>query len=94
MSKKNARHRAATSSSLATISRSVSSHSGAVGRQAALVAVGSGLVLSMAVPAQAGATASDPQGKLLQAPFPPRQELPARRPHRGPPSTPWSLGRP
>lgn len=62
MSKKNARHRAATSSTLATISRSVSSHGGAVGRQAALVAVGSGLVLSMAVPAHAGATASDPQG--------------------------------
>lgn len=62
MSKKNARHRATTSSTLATISRSVSSHGGAVGRQAALVAVGSGLVLSMAGPAQAGATASDPQG--------------------------------
>lgn len=62
MSKRNARHRAVTSSTLSTISRSVSSHGGAVGRQAALVVVGSGLVLSMAVPAQAGATASDPHG--------------------------------
>jgi peptidoglycan DL-endopeptidase CwlO len=61
MSKKNARHRAA-SSTLSALSRSVSSHGGAVGRQAALVAVGSGLVLSMAVPAHAGATASDQQG--------------------------------
>lgn len=60
MSKRNARYRAATST-LETISRSVNTHGGALGRQAALVAVGSGLVLSMAAPAQAGATASDPQ---------------------------------
>ncbi|MEC5193355.1 MULTISPECIES: C40 family peptidase [unclassified Arthrobacter] len=55
------RHRATTGSRLSTISRSVSTHRGRVGRQAVLVAVGSGLVLSMAAPAQAGATASDPQ---------------------------------
>ncbi|WP_082046036.1 LysM peptidoglycan-binding domain-containing protein [Arthrobacter sp. L77] len=63
MSDKNTRGRhRATTSTLSTLSRGVSSHGGKVGRQVALVALGSGLVLSMATPAQAGAIANAPQG--------------------------------
>ncbi|MDR7165893.1 LysM repeat protein [Pseudarthrobacter oxydans] len=83
MSKKNARHRAASSSTLSALSRSVASHGGAVGRQAALVAVGSGLVLSMAVPAHAGATASDPQGGTGSSTSSSPAGLPGQAPAQG-----------
>ena len=54
-----ARHRATPvrSNPLATVSQAVSSNAGTVGRQAAVVAAASGLVLSIGLPAQGSAPA-------------------------------------
>jgi cell wall-associated NlpC family hydrolase len=51
-----ARHRAATVHPLNTLSKAVSTNAGTVGRQAAVLAAASGLVLSVGLPAQAADT--------------------------------------
>ncbi|MCY0904802.1 C40 family peptidase [Arthrobacter sp. H14-L1] len=68
------RHRAATATTnpLSAISKAVSSNAGTVGRQAAVIAAASGLILSIGLPAQAsetGRVSSDASASVQVAPL-------------------------
>ncbi|WP_312875883.1 C40 family peptidase [Arthrobacter terrae] len=68
------RHRAATATTnpLSAVSKAVSSNAGTVGRQAAVIAAASGLILSIGLPAQAsetGRVTSDASASVQVAPL-------------------------
>ncbi len=68
------RHRAATANTnpLSVVSKAVSSNAGTVGRQAAVIAAASGLILSIGLPAQAsetGRVTSDASASVQVAPL-------------------------